>query len=292
MALLSPGGFLAPLIGLTTRRVAGLELDVHLRVSDEVHVYCGLTRVLKAKKATGASVRVWAHSTYRKQPCAKALFRSWNSDARTAFEAALDAYVREVKVRKRHTRREGVVQARWSRIREPWVPFDREAVLRYDPGEEPTFERVDFARSELSGRWAKLPKPGKEVDQLAVDPEGRLVVIELKDASATSDKVYYAPFQLLHYVWQWHCALKHVRGDVQQLIDARVELGMTPRSIPPLTGGIRPIVGFGPDCRSDEVKRRYCDVLDVVNRYLPPGVPSIETWAFEDGSAPPQRVDC
>ena len=33
-ALLSPRGFLAPLIGLTRRRVNGLELDVHLRIND------------------------------------------------------------------------------------------------------------------------------------------------------------------------------------------------------------------------------------------------------------------
>ena len=172
MALLSPGGFLAPLIGLTTRRVAGLPLDVHLRVNDEVHVYCGLTRVLTARRLKKGTVLVSADKAYRKQPCAKALFRSWNGDARTAFEAALDAYVREVKVRKRHTRREGAVQAQWSCIRKPWIPLDREAVLHYDPREEPTFEQVNFARAELSGRWAGLPKPGREVDQLAVDPEG------------------------------------------------------------------------------------------------------------------------
>ena len=137
----------------------------------------------------------------------------------------------------------------------------------------------------------RLPKPGREVDQLAIDPEGRLVVIELKDASSKAQEVHYAPLQLLQYVWEWHCALKHVRGDVQQLIDARVELGMTPRSIPPLTRGIRPIVGFGPDCRSEKVKRRYEEVLKVVNAHLPPVSLPIETWAFEDGAVGPQPVE-
>ena len=34
--LLTPGGFLAPLTDLNERKVAGLELDVHLRTNDEV----------------------------------------------------------------------------------------------------------------------------------------------------------------------------------------------------------------------------------------------------------------
>ena len=120
------------------------------------------------------------------------------------------------------------------------------------------------------------------------------MVIELKDASATSDKVYYAPLQLLHYVWEWHCALEHVRADVQELIDARVEVGVdTAGPVPPTHGRHSAGGRFRqPIARRAKVKRRYCDVLEVVNRHLPPGVPSIETWAFEDWSAPPQRVDC
>ena len=140
--------------------MAGLKLDVHLRRGDEVHVYCGRTRVLTAKRAAHGSVTVWAHETYRKQPCAKPLFRSWKSDARAAFEAALDAYVREVQVGKQWTKGEGAVQARWSRIRAPWIPFDREAVLGYDSGGRPVFERVE--RRACSGRSHRgVPRVGE-----------------------------------------------------------------------------------------------------------------------------------
>ena len=131
----------------------------------------------------------------------------------------------------RHTAGEGDVQSMWSRVAEPWVPFDREAVLDYRPadasGTAREFEQVERARLELAAiakcrGWAKPPDAGREVDQLAVDPEGRLVLAELKDATRGSSSVYYTPFQLLQYVWEWHSALESVKSGLQDLINARV----------------------------------------------------------------------
>ena len=206
------------------------------------------------------------------------------------FRQALDAYLDSVKVSKRHTGAEGAVQSMWSRVTCPWVPFDREAVLSYGAAKEagpPKFKEVGQARSELeaiakSRKWAMPRAVGGEIDQLAVDPEGRLVIAELKDASASPASVFYTPFQLLHYVWEWHNALESVRSGLQDLIDARVELGLTPNPVPRLTGGLRAAVCFGRDGRSEEVKDRYDRVLEVVNRHLPPLVAPIETWAFEE----------
>ena len=135
---------------------------------------------------------------------------------------------------------------------------------------------VEDARAELihmahqdraaHGRSWEKPSPLKkhnELDQLAVDPQGRLVLIELKDGSSSSlASVFYAPFQLLQCVWEWCAALGAVRTDLQRLIKARVELGLMPQGTPRLTGSIRAVVGFGSGAqsgaaRSDEVKRRY-----------------------------------
>ena len=104
------------------------------------------------------------------------------------------------------------------------------------------------------------------------------MLLELKDASKRTSEVYYSPFQLLQYIWEWHGALEEVRADLQAIIDARVAVGLTPQGVAPLTGGIRAAVGFGPDCRTPEVKRRYNKVLKVANCHLPPGVAAIETW--------------
>ena len=258
--------------------------------NDEVQIYCGLARVLNVRRNRNGTVRVSAHQTYSRQDCARAILRRWRTDEVDEFGRALDTYLQSVNVSNRHTATEGAVQSMWSRVEYPWVPFDREAVLRYGTGKQstaPKFKQVEQARNELeaiaeSQKWAMPRATGGEVDQLAVDPEGRLVTAELKDASASPASVFYTPFQLLHYVWEWYNALELVRSGLQELINARVELGLTPNPVPRLTGGIRVAVCFGRDGRSDEVKDRYDRVLEVVNRHLPPLVPPIETWTFEE----------
>lgn len=291
--LLSPGEFLAPL--LDKREVAGCELDVHFRRDDHVKVYCGLTSLLEVNRV-GDKIKFVAADTYTKQACAKGLFRTWRV-AEPGFAKALDAYLEDVVVNeKKWIEGEGRVQEAWSRATEYWIPFDREAVLKYKPEkdgmEAKKFDQVDKAHAELkniaeSQDWAILPDKGNkrnEIDQLAVDLKGRLVIVELKDASASG--VYYAPFQLLQYVWEWDSALKLVQGQLQALIDARKGLGLTPCSVPPITGGIRAAIGFGTDSRSKKVKRRYAVVLDVINKYLPPGIPWIETWVLNEQNRP------
>ena len=286
--LLDKGGFLASLPELNGRKVCNLELDVHFRLDDEIQVYCGLTRILCVKLRSGP-LDVTAHQTYTSQPCANGLFRQWRADE-SGFSQAIEGYLNDVKVNARHTGKEGAVQTRWSQVISPWTPFDREAVLAYknerDRRQSREFSEVKNARDILNKQaqsWAKLPRTGGELDQIAVDPEGRLVLIELKDTSSTSDKVYYAPFQLLQYVWEWHSALENrpeLQGQLQALIDARVKCGLTSHQAPQLAGGIRAAVGFGRDTRSIEVKRRYNKVLDVVNCHLPSGIDAIETWEY------------
>ena len=304
MDLLAPEGLLAPLTKLNGREVAGLELDVHLRKNGEVQVYCGLARVLNVRRNRNGTVRVSAHKTFRDQfSCGNLFSRRWKANESREFKRELEAYLANLSVARRHIDGEGSVQSLWSRATEPWLPFDREAVLAYKSRAESAsarqFGSVDRARAELEAivedrrnsprsrdRWTKLPGSGREVDQLAIDSDGRLVLLELKDASAGPSSVYYTPLQLLQYVWEWYAALGSVRDQLQDLIDARVKLGLTPGPAPRLGGGIRAAVCFGRDTRSGEVKRRYDSVMELVNRHLPCGVPPIETWALEHRPVP------
>ena len=294
-SLLLPGGFLESLPTLNRRRVAGTESDVHLRVGDEVQAYCGLTRLLDIRRTGDGMVAVSAHRAHQQQDCGRNIFGRWNPGGPDEFDRALDAYLANVSVSKRHVAGEGAVQCLWSRVTEPWVCFDREAVLGYpSPGLQPDPQasgQMDLAKNELRSLaahdgWNDVPEVGNKLDRLAVDSDGRLVLLELKNAGAGSASVFYSPYQLLHYVWEWHSALESVRPQLQALIDARVELGLTPPSVPRLTGGIRPAMGFGADRRSAEVKRRYAEVLRIVNLHLPPEVPPIETWIIKDDAAP------
>lgn len=284
-------GPLAPL--LRPRVVAGLPLDLHLREGDHLHAYCGLTRLFDLSPA-GDGVKIDAHSTYRSQPCGLPLFRRW-APGEPGLVRAMDAYLRQVQVDPRHLRREGAVQAYWSLLRRPWIPFDREAVLGYPNTGAQTagraFPEIATARAEIEAlprdrRWAPLPKDkvGAELDQLAVDPDGTLVLLELKDASASPASVFYAPLQLLQYVHEWASALEAVQDQLAALIEARVALGMTP-PLPPLNGRLRPVIAFGQDSRSAEVRARFDAVRAVVDRHLPTIASPLESWALSGGSA-------
>ena len=275
-------------MSLANRQVAGCRLDVHLRAQDQVHVYCGLTRPIVVRLKTNGELVVSAAKSYVDQPCASALFGRWRQGDvdEEEFEHRLTEYLNGVEVASRWVSKEGHVHSVWSRVTEPWIPFDREAVLGYESTKHRDraqhFDAVERARGLLdslrnSKGYARLPRRGGKADQLAVDPDGRLVVIEFKDASASS--VYYAPLQLLQYVWEWQSAIDAVQKSVQRLLDARVRLGLTPAGLPRIGRRIRPVVGFGADLRSKEVKRRYGEVLDIVNAHLPPMALPVETWS-------------
>ena len=142
------------------------------------------------------------------------------------------------------------MQDQWSRVNFPWTPFDREGVLGGSHRTGRDFSQVKAAQAELNNLatdqgWPAPSATGTAVDQLAVDPEGRLVLLELKDAGKSSSEVYYSPFQLLQYVWEWNEALGAERSNLQAVIDARVEVGLTAVGVPLLQGGIRAAVGFG-----------------------------------------------
>lgn len=293
-ALLAPGAFLSPL--LRPRKVSGLQLDFQLREADHLHLYCGLARVLDVSWSRG-KVRVNADPAYSKQNCGARLFRDWTVGEEGLGKTA-DTYLHEVGVKLAFLRREGVLQAAWAQVRDPWVPFDREAVLGYSDSAERAaarvFPQIAAAREELVrlqqyGAWAEVPDAGSgaEVDQLAVDPAGRLVLLELKNVSTSAGAAYYSPFQLLQYVYEWHTALPVVREQLAALINARVSAGLTPGGLPALTGELRPAIGFGDALGSDEVRDRFEQVRTVVNRYLPPGVSPVEAWAI-DGIVPRQ----
>ena len=287
-ALLSSDGFLAPLTELNGKSPQTLPLDVQLRREDEVHVYCGLTRILRVRRNRNGTVTASADRSYSNQECAEAVMGRWDSQEPQKFGTALETYVSQVDVQERHTEQEGRMQAAWSLIREPWTPFDKEAVLAYTTTEESERARdipqVHLARRELEQTvgWT-VPEPGgREVDQLAVDGEGRLVLVELKSARATPAAIYLAPLQLLQYVWEWRQALDCVNGQLQELIGARLELGLTRGPIPPLNGELRAAVCLDHEPESQEVRNRYQQVLEAVNRHLPDNMPAIETWTEDD----------
>ena len=284
--LLSRGGFLFPIVQLARVMVGGHYHDVHFRPNDEVDVYRGRTSLVRIKNSGNGRVDLRAHSTYKNQPCGQSFLHSWHVDE-MGFGEELDRYLNDLKVNPSFTRGEGRVQEQWSLVRDPWVPFDREGELKGPHDKGADFPQVQTALTQLAvlaqgKRWKSPNATGIKIDQLAVDEKGQLVLLELKDGSKSSAEVYYSPYQLLQYVWEWHTALEALWNDLQELINARNQLEMSPHKIPDLTGGIRAAVGFGFDTPRSDTKLNYAKVLEVVNRHLPDGIKSIETWAFTD----------
>lgn len=302
LKLLVPGGDLSWLIAFNKQIVCGAELDVHFRSDDEVNFYCGLTRILRLKrlKQRKGHIKVWASDSYKQY--ADGLFKQWPINS-PSLHRSIEDYLNRVKVDSRFTEREGAIQVKWSRIQCPWIPFDREAVFDYESTEYrvefkqfPAVKRAYYAleTNAVESGWAIPEKPNpngrRKIDQLATKKGGQLVLLELKDARARSaDSVFYAPFQLLQYVWEWHKALQceMVRADLQKLIDTRNDLKLSPQPIPKLEGGIRAAIGFGSFFSDTDKKSqrgyKYKKVLKIVNKHRPPGVDPIETWAWKDG---------
>jgi len=292
-AHLGPQGLLGPL--LRPRTLGKLRLDVQLREKNEVHAYYAQARIIRAHLAADR-VRLDADRAYHVEHGGAPLFSAWDPSDR-AFEGVLDAYLQNVPAHV-ETHPEGHVQAAWSGVLDPWVPIDREAVIGYENTQaEEEARKSDLVRAardeveaagakHLPKRWAKLPTYDRcaELDQLAIDPEGRLVLIELKYGRTSPDKVYYAPLQLLQYAHEWRRAFAQVSADVEAVREARVALGLSPAHTPRLSGEFRLVLGFGEDLPSKEVISRVEEVRALANRHLPAGAAPIEMWAMKSGT--------
>ena len=292
--LLMPGGNLSWLVELGKEKVAGYQHDVHFRTGDEVQIYRGGTKILSVQRLKDGRIKVPGEidEAYKKQLQKFGLCRTCDAND-LDFQEKVMHFLDGVKVAKKWIQKEGLIQIQWSQATNPWTPFDREAVLKGPHQTGASFPQVKKAIDALGKEaresgWVKPPEPKDqgELDKLAIDSKGRLVLLELKDAWGEPHEVYYAPFQLLQYVWEWQNVLYRVQDDLQKIIDARQSVRLMPKNVPNLTGGIRAAVGFGydpPRGRNErERKYKYKKVLKIVNCHLPPGINSIETWAWSD----------
>lgn len=272
-------GLLAPL--LEPWAVSGLRLDPQLRETDEVMLYCGLTRVLVAQYRP-PYIHISAHPTYEKQACSRALMKSWDL-AEHGFRAALSTYVQRVEVNPQYTTKEGAVQGDWMLETSPWISIDREAVIGGGLQPIPRVAEATDAIRAIAVDWARVatPKAANELDVLAVDDQGSLALVEHKWGGASN--LYYAPLQALRYAWEWAKAVDDILPEIEELITAKQQLGLLPHILPSLSGELRVAVAWGDEQPSTEVLRRLRIVRDALLPFLPPGVGTIELWATEGG---------
>ena len=275
--LIGPGGAFHDLVLVAQNNPL---LDLGFRADPkhpgEAHVtlYLGTTRVidLHFKRSADAEGLVWLkpqegrsfgvadpsfREAWRTKQQASALLGDWHEVLRhidNTVERAPENY-----------KNEGRMQAALSKAgSETFVVFDREAVAGFasqaikDVTLPVLSQPLAAAHAELRERqhkWAVAEKSfGDEVDALAVDASGRLLVIEVKPGAPTPP-LAWTPAQVALYLRIFSAWAAqdpdHARRVVAGMIEDRVRLGLAPRSAIALAAGLRepleivPVIAVG-----------------------------------------------
>ncbi|MFO0645856.1 MAG: hypothetical protein U0326_06435 [Polyangiales bacterium] len=185
-------------------------------------------------------------------------------------------------------------RAVWIGPSAPWIPLGDPPTLRHATPElrgearnAPQFatahREIESVRSSKRWRSTKERTKSPAVDHLAIDKEGRLVLLLLKGGEQTESSICYAPLELLQHVHEWRVAFAAMRQDLDRLRLARVGVGTSDTRVPELSGIFRPVVGFSRSPAPPELRAWLNTVLPIVNRHLPAEVVPIELWTLRDG---------
>jgi hypothetical protein len=235
-------------------------LDIQIREGNKLMYYHGTTRLLTLtfpKKAKGFPMKVKAHAAraYQKYPeCGKqydVLIKDWLLTDIAAFKQAWQAYLKAAlqgaKGGYYSNQKEGYWQnrlcidfgTRWTPDRE-WLVIDRECVIGFDSTLEKVahYDKAQAQAMKIKGelqasvpkKWGKPDKKGfgDEVDMLAIDKEGKLIVVELKFAT-NARGIYWGPLQTNVYYCAFKDAPPEVITGVKQLVTQKINLGLLPK---------------------------------------------------------------
>lgn len=234
-------------------------LDIHLREGNKIMYYSGTTCVLtlqfrqKPKKAP-ITIKASAAAAYGKyEKCGREfndLMKEWSlheiPEFKKAWHAYLKAVIQAAKDRYYRNRQEGFWQNRlcvefgrnWTPSSD-WLVIDRECVIGFDnSGDkskhyEKAFNPAMAIKGELqtsdSKKWGNPDKKGfgDEVDMLALDKSGNLVVIELKHGG-NAKGIYWGPLQAGVYHSAFKDAPSEVFQGIRDLIAQKIKLGLLP----------------------------------------------------------------
>jgi hypothetical protein len=248
-AELSPGGSFERLVRFAHRRHLA---DVQLRAVGSLSwatIYCGLTNVLHLEHRKTGGYRLRADNRYmtanRDGPSEGIL--GWTTSSTAAQLMAgwpsIEAYMAgQFKgVAKRYSN-EGAVQAMLcANGGESYQVIDREAVFGFrDTAERkrvhkelrtPLLDALAVTASE--GRWEPPPKLGGELDILAVDARGRLLVMEVKPADSLPG-IAWAPLQVSFYARLFRHWSEAVGGESAEILGRmlrqRIAIGLEEES--------------------------------------------------------------
>jgi hypothetical protein len=216
--------------------------------------YHGTTSLLTIKlRVVGSKINVkaTADKEYRKlskyKKLIKLLPQGKNDKLRKAFRDYMSRAIRKANPKWYHNGKEGYWQNRlcieWGRRSLPsekYMVIDRECVIGFGPGgrDKPydsVFERYAEIRERLQksspnyfGKF-RTKSLGDNLDMLAQDEQGNLVVIELKHGSNVTG-IYWGPLQVLAYRDAFKMELGEIAQDIKDLVSQKVNLGLLPHA--------------------------------------------------------------
>jgi hypothetical protein len=249
VAALAPGGPFHSLVELVTVPEHGKALDLQFRSdprrpsNGRATLYIGLTKGVDLE-VRGQAFRVvpqmqfgLATTWVRRPPwtewqVASQLKSLW-PDALTYIRSTIDA------APERYVRSEGAMQALLANlVSDRFAVVDRESVVGFDPGVKTQFlaplsSLLSAVVRDLRSQgysWATADKRfGDEIDALAVDADGRLLVIEVKPGLNTAG-VGWTPAQVARYLWLFTAWAQqdpaHAHAVLTGMLAQRVRLGL------------------------------------------------------------------
>ncbi len=234
-------------------------LDVHLRENNTIMYYHGTTRVLTVQfRAGNGSVKAKASADpayARYSGCQQEYHRlmtQWVSEDADAFRSAFLEYLPKAitssNARYYRNQQEGYWQNRlcirygkqWSPADE-WLIIDRECVVGFDDGSEKArfYENASRAYQGVRDRlqredavmWGKPAGKtfGDELDMLAINQAGDLVVIELKHGK-NSRGIYWGPLQVGLYHDAFATTTGAISDGIRKLVAQKIALGLLPHN--------------------------------------------------------------
>ncbi|HSP36521.1 MAG TPA: hypothetical protein VLR26_02080 [Frankiaceae bacterium] len=264
-------------------------------------LYVGLTKVLDVRERNG-SFRLDAHEAYREL---SGFDESWRlsqplEDLQNCWQEVL-AYVETAisAVPPEYTSAEGAVQSAMSSgITDEFRVVDREAVLGHtnSGARSGTLDPVEKALTEAlvaagngepwwPGARGKVSFGG-ELDLLAIDEAGRLLVIMVKPANAVAG-IAKSPAQVALYATLWSMWLDEsddATEVLQGMLDQRARLGLGRAGpiVPPTT--VVPVIAIGPGKRSKEALPRLQHVAKAVQPVLDTqqSLQPLEVWLVDE----------
>ncbi|MDP1792578.1 MAG: hypothetical protein Q8K63_00465 [Acidimicrobiales bacterium] len=305
---------------LITRRLAdgGKTLDIQLRRSATwpeesamtwASLYCGLSAVLDVAERNG-KFKIRSHPTYKRASTglfdgawSKWMTKAELQSAWPKVEQFLEWVLSDANTAlQRYKAQEGKVHSIMCAGLSPeYRVIQREAIVAFS--DNPLLKKtmsdhneaittVFNANQRPNVPWwigvrdnKVIPKFGNELDLLAVDAAGRLLLIEVKPPLATKG-ITAAPAQV-HVYTRLFRSLIDAQEDfvpvLNQMLAQRTSLGLTAAGPElPTHPQLVPVVAIGHGLRSRVVLDRLAQVQAVLPKFNDPRIDPVEVWLMND----------